>query len=257
MADKRLELAAKYPATPPEESCLCESRNVSLGLVASKQQYQYGFFQTSAKMASAVGVASSVWLQGATGEISMVENVEGATRTLTSGIHCFGVEGSTDVSSVVNIATSSNFDSTVEHVYGLDWQEGALKFYLNGVLIRTIEADDAAFGCMNQRMNMVFSVEAVEDAVVENIGESSLSVGSFQYWLRGDQKEIELTTSVAPGATTSVVSGSGATTSVALGASMHMLLCCSATLVFVFESWGGGHERDHSSLSLCVGMFFS
>lgn len=186
-------LTVSYPAEAPAEDCACAARSVALGLVSSKQQFQYGFFEASVQIADADGITSSFWLQGASGEINVLDYTRG-NPTGSLGAHCFGADkGDGDISKKVEFdATDAVQTGTAPvQVYGVDWSSEAIKFYQDGVLTATLTASDDVFACLNQPMNVIMSTEVAASSVPEGLGTTTMEVSAFQYWTTAESEVVD------------------------------------------------------------------
>jgi len=178
--DTGATFTVKHPVEFPKEDCACAERNVSLGLVSSVKQYQYGFFEASVQAAGAVdGITSSFWLQGASGEINIMDYTQGAA-TGTRGAHCFydGDDGKGDFDHREDVTMTA----AAAQVFGVEWTSKAINFYQDGTLTHSLSEADPVFACLNQPMNIIFSTEVAAASVPEGLTTTSMEVDYFRYW---------------------------------------------------------------------------
>lgn len=122
-------------------------KNFTGGGLISKQSMRYGYYETRAKINDGVGWHSSFWLMAGDGSTTFgperrteidgfeIDSKSSPTALSTnhSGIHGWNGTGSTDYyhpGSTYN----TGLDLRQWHVYGIDWAETSVKFYIDGVL---------------------------------------------------------------------------------------------------------------------------
>jgi beta-glucanase (GH16 family) len=151
------------------ESCNCgiEFGDHSSGLLVSKAAFTYGYFEASISGDdNADGLRTSFWLQGAGGEINIVDifNSDGKT-TASNDFHCWGTANDgTDTVSTTNeddkwVASSMASRITLEgaNTYGVLWTTNAITFYVNDNVHRTIAKD--VMTCIDAPMHIIMSTE--------------------------------------------------------------------------------------------------
>ena len=124
--------------------------NITTAAVISKQQFQYGYMEIKAKAADAP-ISSSFWMTGNTSELDVFEHFGRAAypqqshleTEIWSSIHDWNLpQGNNSIWTdrmQLPFRVADDF-----HVYGVDWNEDGLKFYVDGIQIREVLADDVA-----------------------------------------------------------------------------------------------------------------
>ncbi|NUT03653.1 MAG: family 16 glycosylhydrolase [Hamadaea sp.] len=117
------------------------------GGLISKQSFRYGYYETRAKINDGAGWHSSFWLMSGDGSTTLsptarteidgfeIDSTSSPTALTTnhSGVHTWkgnGVAASYNPGSTYN----TGLDLRQWHVYGIDWAETSVKFYIDGVL---------------------------------------------------------------------------------------------------------------------------
>lgn len=108
--------------------------------------FQYGYIEVRAKFDSVQGVWPAIWLMSSSGltwpsggEIDIMEHLNYDSyvyQTLHYGLASDGTKGSKSTT-----ATLSDTDDGY-HTYGLEWGEGYISYYVDGVCTLTVTADD-------------------------------------------------------------------------------------------------------------------
>jgi beta-glucanase (GH16 family) len=147
-------------------TCGLEFGDHSSGILATTQTFTYGYFEaTVSGVAAATGLRTSYWLQGADGEINIVDlfNVDGTT-TASNDFHCWGgVNDGTDVVSTANVAdtmidaTDAGGSLDGANTYGVLWTSDAITFYVNDQVHRTVTK--AEMPCIDAPMQLIMSTE--------------------------------------------------------------------------------------------------
>jgi beta-glucanase (GH16 family) len=139
----------------------------SSGILVSKDTFTYGYFEAVvAGAASANGLRTSFWLQGAGGEINIADVFNnGVSTTVSNNFHCWA--DANDAMSTISTANSD--DTKVEasmgigdsldgaNKYGVLWTSEVIIFYVNERVHRTIT--NAAMPCINAPMHLILSTE--------------------------------------------------------------------------------------------------
>ena len=92
-------------------------------------QYEYGYFQVTAKLPAGQGFWPALWLYGSNSsgdELDMLESVGGG-NTVYQTVH-----DSSGAQAYQDQATSSSF-TTSYNTYGMLWTSTGITFYINGV----------------------------------------------------------------------------------------------------------------------------
>ncbi|WP_020518926.1 glycoside hydrolase family 16 protein [Catelliglobosispora koreensis] len=115
------------------------------GGLISKQAFRYGYYETRAKLNDGVGWHTSFWAMAGDGSTTFGPDrkteLDGfeidskssptALTNIHSGVHAWN--GSTDMNNV-GTTYNSGLDLRQWHVYGMEWTEANVKFYVDGVL---------------------------------------------------------------------------------------------------------------------------
>ena len=121
----------------------------SSGFVKSKQRILYGYFEMEAKLMDAPWV-SGFWLYDVSRtwwtEIDICENcpgVSGRGHDLSSNVHVFkSPKDKGDVRKHFSLTQKHYFPYELQkgyHVWGLEWNEAVIRFYIDGYMFREIE----------------------------------------------------------------------------------------------------------------------
>jgi hypothetical protein len=186
VTDIGLELSLRSDVSPPTinegdifPECDCEegaNRTISMGLVMSKEQYLYGYFEIEATLPQQA--SASLWLQGKAAEISVFQTntinpaTDGIQRQTVSGAHCFtGWPAGWDVGAAsegpaaieaeeaMPEAVQESLSDGRVHTFGLDWQENGTRYFVDGILVRTIQVEtDSVATCLNTPMQAIVSI---------------------------------------------------------------------------------------------------
>ena len=168
-------------------SCDCSFSDISTPLAVSSTALTFGFYEIRAKMADA-SLRSSFWLQGDSGEINILDTVPASINNglrVNNNYHCFdqvndGIFGSSTESNETAIANLDPSDGY--HTYGVDrTTNGAVKFYVDGMLIRTLTPNDAS--CLEQPMYVIFSMETItEEGIPSPFTTYTSHIKYFRFW---------------------------------------------------------------------------
>lgn len=122
--------------------------NITTAAVISKEQFQYGYMEIKAKAADAP-ISSSFWMTGATSELDVFEHFGQSVypgqahleTEIWSSIHDWNLpEGNNSIWTdrmQLPFRVADDF-----HVYGVDWSQEGLKFFVDGLQIREVLAKD-------------------------------------------------------------------------------------------------------------------
>jgi len=187
-----------FPAGVDDE-CDCGYTGIATGMVMSTKTYGYGFYEFADVRLSKSGLLSSIWLQGASGEINVIDSSVAAdgTHSMKSTYHCFDqadAGGANTVSGAAydHIAAHPKFDVTKPHTYAVDWSADGVDIYVDDEKVHSYSAD-----CLNadstDGMNIILSMEATENPVSwKNNKQNSMTIERF------NQFEKRATTTAAP-----------------------------------------------------------
>lgn len=182
-----------------DADCDCGYTGIATGMVVSTKTYGYGYYEFNQVRLSKSGLLSSIWLQGPSGEINVMDSSVAAdgTHSMKSTYHCFDqadVGGANTVSGEAydHIAADPDFDVTKFHQYGVDWSADGVDIYVDGAKVHSYSA-----GCLNADsdagMNVILSMEATENPVSwTEFKQTSMMIGKFS---RFDKRA---TTTAAP-----------------------------------------------------------
>ncbi|WP_238015930.1 glycoside hydrolase family 16 protein [Dactylosporangium sp. AC04546] len=117
------------------------------GGVISKQSLRYGYYETRAKLNDGAGWHSSFWIMSGDGsttfpasqrtEIDGFEIDSISPTRIHHGVLTWKGSGVSAGKSYGTTYTSPTIDSRAWHVYGMDWQETSVRFYVDGTLMYT------------------------------------------------------------------------------------------------------------------------
>ncbi|MGW5364169.1 family 16 glycosylhydrolase [Actinopolymorpha pittospori] len=115
----------------------------STGVIQSRSEAHYGFYEVRVRVADSSST-SSFWFQGSESEIDVVEAIGASTLDPSMGtkmpmnLHYFPGGWQNDQAFPVTYDTGVRLADDF-HVFGLDWQADAIRFYFDGRLVRTQE----------------------------------------------------------------------------------------------------------------------
>ena len=148
VADGKLMLTMRKEKLPPEEAKLGYHDYTSATLHANVPTC-YGYYEVKAKPMNSAG-SSSFWFQqgdtgGRTTEIDVFEiggKAKGFQRKYNMTMHVFdppeqGGHWSVGTAWIAPWRLADDY-----HVYGLDWGKDEIKYFVDGVLVRTVENTD-------------------------------------------------------------------------------------------------------------------
>lgn len=107
--------------------------------------FMYGYVEIRAQATAGKGFMPAQWLlrtdQGSLGEIDIMEIIGSRPTRMNSTVHYQTLDGTPIASNVVR-ATTVDLSQDM-HVYGVDWREDAIAFYLDGVKMGEMVTPDA------------------------------------------------------------------------------------------------------------------
>jgi beta-glucanase (GH16 family) len=133
-------------ATHTTNSC-DGGKSYSSGLIESSGKFSqlYGYFEARIQVPAFQGFWPAFWLMPANGawppEIDVIELGEGGDFTTARMTNHYGPSGSGSYDSQTWSNTGTAFGSAL-HVFAVDWEPGALDFYIDGTLRATITAPE-------------------------------------------------------------------------------------------------------------------
>lgn len=115
----------------------------STGVIQSRTEAHYGYYEVRVRVADSSST-SSFWFQGSESEIDVVEAIGASTldpgmdTKMPMNLHYFPGGWQNDQAFPVTYDTGVRLADGL-HVFGLDWQADAIRFYFDGHLVRTQE----------------------------------------------------------------------------------------------------------------------
>jgi beta-glucanase (GH16 family) len=113
-----------------------------------KVEFTYGRVEGRIRIPRGQGIWPAFWMLGAnfqqvlwpaSGEIDIMENIGSEPRTVHGTIHGPGYSGSAGIGSPYHIDRSFADDF---HIYAIDWDPNAIRWYVDGELYNTLTPDD-------------------------------------------------------------------------------------------------------------------
>jgi beta-glucanase (GH16 family) len=134
----------------------CGGTNYSSGRVETrdKRSWRYGYFEVRAKMPTGAGMWPAIWMLGpngvtewpASGETDIVEVISGEPGRVHTNVHGIDTSGAHWQAGWDGPGRSYDYPggnlADGYHTYGLDWSATALRYYFDGVPVRTINKSD-------------------------------------------------------------------------------------------------------------------
>lgn len=147
---------------------------------------QYGYIEVRAKFTSVQGTWPAIWLMSASsltwpqgGEIDMMEHLN-YMGSFFQTIH-YGTSGSSGV--MPTYATLGLEDKYAWHTYAIDWGEGYISFYVDGVCTVTYTADeigsDWPFDYDGNEFYLILSMQ-IGGSWVENYNGGGISASELE-----------------------------------------------------------------------------
>ncbi|MGN6743553.1 MAG: glycoside hydrolase family 16 protein [Amnibacterium sp.] len=143
-----LTLAARHEATPvtcgSHDSRFPNGRSYSGATIETrgKEDFTYGYFEIRAKLPMAPGASKGLWPafwlrpdDGGAGEMDVLETVgtpAGAPDAVHQTIH--DAYGSANPQQEHTVSYPTGTLSSGYHTYGLDWERGSIRWYIDGKL---------------------------------------------------------------------------------------------------------------------------
>lgn len=151
-----------------DAGCSCDYQDFTTSVLMSKFTVNQGRLEVRAKAAPA-SFLSSFWLQSNSSEIGIFESVgassinQSSMHYVDTSVHCFSIS-STESSVIRTHTLGNNIVATDYHVYGLEWLDNSIRYYIDDTVVRTSTLDD----CNNSPHHVVLSLETVESAGYPN-----------------------------------------------------------------------------------------
>lgn len=125
------------------------------GQLYSKQAFQYGYFEETAKLPTTTGTGAAFWLMPQGGgwppELDIMESLGQDGSTVYGTVHDTGGAPQQQVASNVSGGSGSGF-----HTYGVDWQPDTITYYVDGKATGSV----ATPASMHQPMYMILSMNS-------------------------------------------------------------------------------------------------
>lgn len=131
----------------------CEYTSARL-ITLDKIEFTYGRVEARMKLPDGQGVWPAFWLLGAdvaevgwpaSGEIDIMENIGHEPSTVHGTIHGPGYSGGNAIGRPYELPEGERFADEF-HVFALEWEPGALRWYVDGELFSTVTPDDIPTG---------------------------------------------------------------------------------------------------------------
>ncbi|HUJ30035.1 MAG TPA: glycoside hydrolase family 16 protein [Candidatus Acidoferrum sp.] len=106
----------------------------------------YGWFEARIKIPRGQGIWPAFWLLGndfgkvawpACGEIDIMENIGNEPGTIHGSMHGPGYSGGGGITAAYKLAGGAKFADDF-HVFAIEWEPGAVRFYVDGELYETV-----------------------------------------------------------------------------------------------------------------------
>jgi beta-glucanase (GH16 family) len=114
-------------------------------LTAGRFTVTYGRIEARLKIPVGQGIWPAFWLLGndigsvgwpACGEIDVMENVGHVPGTVHGSLHGPGYSGATPMTGVYSLPAGGRFTDAF-HVFAIEWEPGAIRWYVDGALFQT------------------------------------------------------------------------------------------------------------------------
>ena len=121
-------------------------------LTKGKFEQRYGRFETRAKLPFGQGIWPAFWMLGndidsvgwpRCGEIDVMENVGREPGVNHGSLHGQGYSGGSALTGIYTLPDGKKFSDDF-HVFAIEWEPSAIRFYVDGVLYQTKTTGDAA-----------------------------------------------------------------------------------------------------------------
>jgi beta-glucanase (GH16 family) len=164
VSDGKLHLTMRKEKLPPELEKQGYHDYTSAAL-RSKDRASYGYYEVKAKPMNSAG-SSSFWFHredtpGWSTEIDVFEisgNTKKFERRYNMNLHVFGTPQLVKHWSVPGVWMAPWRFADDYHVYGLQWGAEAIKYYVDGAVVRTVENT-----CWHQPLYLTFDSETMPD----------------------------------------------------------------------------------------------
>jgi beta-glucanase (GH16 family) len=134
----------------------CGGRGYSSGRVETRDKlsWRYGYFEVRAKMPTGAGMFPAIWMLGpngvtewpASGETDIVEVISSRPGRVHTNVHGIDDGGSHWQAGWDGPGRSYDYPggnlADGYHTYALDWTADALRYYFDGILVRTVTKRD-------------------------------------------------------------------------------------------------------------------
>ena len=126
---------------------LCEYTSARL-ITENKFEFTYGRVEARIQIPRGQGIWPAFWMLGtnirqigwpASGEIDILENIGREPRTVHGTVHGPGYSGANGIGRPYSLDEDFADDF---HVYAIDWDENAIRWYVDGNLYNTLTPDD-------------------------------------------------------------------------------------------------------------------
>jgi beta-glucanase (GH16 family) len=123
-------------------------------ITRGKFEQRYGRFEARLKVPRGQGLWPAFWMLGnnigtsgwpACGEIDIMENIGREPTVVHGTVHGPGYSGANSIGAPFSLPTGAPFADDF-HVYATEWSENSIRFYVDGVLYRTITPQNLPAG---------------------------------------------------------------------------------------------------------------
>mgnify|MGYP000680791932 CR=1 FL=1 len=123
--------------------------NTGVGLVSCTNKFKHGTFEIEAKLPNGLNLWPAFWMLGSNsdtaiwpqcGEIDIMEYLGSSPTKVFGTVHGPGYSGGNAITKTYTLS-NSRFDTDF-HVFGVEWDENYINFYVDNVLYNQITPSD-------------------------------------------------------------------------------------------------------------------